>query len=422
MKICHALGIEKQLLPSNFLCNISPSTAHYWKSQNPDSFLGGEYSNLVGADVKDLQLILDRRYRHTKRVFMAMIRLQTTIIQIVGEKHFRSSIRSCRDTFVKVMSQVGETLGGSELVCRVLGVPFGSFKTWKRYQAYWCPTSALSLCFKRIPQQLSYGELSVLRKYLTDKRYLHWSAAAVWGYCYKTGKTAMARATWYQYARLLGLTQARRASRTRKKKPSLRALRPNHTWHMDVSYFKTVDNVQFYVYTVLDNFSRKILAWDVTRELSGRVRVRSLKGAIASEFGVTIGSSGYHPNLELIVDGGSENNNSTIDSFIKSSHVAIDKKVALKDIIFSNSVVEGNFRIMKQSYFRKRTILAETMVAEMEYFVNDYNNHRPHYQHEFYTPAEIHADPTLKNVRPITKAALKDRIAANKKRSCSKKC
>ena len=76
VKICHALGIEKQLLPSTFLCNISPSTAHYWKSQNPDSFLGGEYSNLVGADVKDLQLILDRRYRHTKRVFMAMIRLQ----------------------------------------------------------------------------------------------------------------------------------------------------------------------------------------------------------------------------------------------------------------------------------------------------------------------------------------------------------
>jgi len=230
----------------------------------------------------------------------------------------------------------------------------------------------------------------------------------------------MARATWYQYARLLGLTQKRKVYKAKRKRISFQADRPNQTWHMDVSYFKSFDNIQFYVYTVLDNFSRKILAWDITRELSGLVRVRSLKDAIKREFDVTIGDAS--PYLELIVDGGSENNNSTVESFIKSSHVAIDKKVALKDVTFSNSVVEGNFRIMKQSYFRRRTILSTTAVSEMDYFVNDYNNHRPHYQHEFYTPSEVHNDPSLKNIRPITKKTLKDRIASNQKQSCSKDC
>lgn len=228
----------------------------------------------------------------------------------------------------------------------------------------------------------------------------------------------MSRATWYQNARLLGLTQKRKVYKAKRKKISFRADRPNQTWHMDVSYYKTMDNIQFYVYTVLDNFSRKILAYDVTRELSGRVRLESLKRAIHQQFGVDL----YNPSVELIVDGGSENNNVTIADFINASHVAIDKKIALKDVTFSNSVVEGNFRIMKQSYFRRRTIISDTIGKEMDFLVKDYNNHRPHYTHEIYTPSEIHAKPELKNVRPRLKSALKDRIVSNQNRNCIKKC
>jgi hypothetical protein len=77
---------------------------------------------------------------------------------------------------------------------------------------------------------------------------------------------------------------------------------------------------------------------------------------------------------------------------------------------------------MKQSYFRKRTILSSTMVKEMDFFVKDYNELRPHYEHEIYTPDEIHLNPELKNVRPRIKGALKDRIVSNKKRKCIKNC
>lgn len=238
-------------------------------------------------------------------------------------------------------------------------------------------------------------------------RYSDWSAASIWGYCFKTGKTSMAKSTWYQYSRILGFTQARKVAKLKRKKVSFLSNRPNHTWHMDVSYYKTLKGLQFYVYTVLDNFSRKILAYDVTQELSGLVRMQSLKRAIHQEFGIDL-SSDNKSKVDLIVDGGSENNNQTISSFIKSSHITIDKKVALKDVTFSNSIIEGNFRIMKQSYFRRRTILASTIQKEIYFFVDDYNNHKPHYVHEIYTPSEIHNNPNLKNVRPLTKSALKD--------------
>jgi len=419
IKICHVLGVEKQLISPDFLEGISPSTSHYWKSDSVEKYLGGEFSKSIDQNLGDVQTILDHRIRKTKRVFVAICRLQLIILNLIGIKEFRSVMKNNRDTMVNLVGKVGSILGGSEIVCRFLKISHGSFKTWKRYQAYSCPSSPLRLCFKRVPNQVSFGEISVLKRYMTDKRYFHWSAASIWGYCFKTGKTSMARATWYQYARLLGLTQARKVYKAKRKKISFQALVPNQTWHMDVSYFRTVDHIQFYVYTVLDNFSRKILAYDVTRELSGRVRMDNLRRAIASEFDVTLVPK---PSVELIVDGGSENNNQTVESFIKSSHVSIDKKIALKDVTFSNSIIEGNFRIMKQSYFRKRQILSETIVQEMDFFVDDYNNHRPHYVHEIYTPSEIHLDPNLKNIRPRLKNALKDRIASNKKRNCIKPC
>jgi hypothetical protein len=35
---------------------------------------------------------------------------------------------------------------------------------------------------------------------------------------------------------------------------------------MDVTYYKTIDNIQYYIYTIVDNFSRKIIAYDVSKK------------------------------------------------------------------------------------------------------------------------------------------------------------
>ncbi|SHF04622.1 hypothetical protein SAMN05444408_1084 [Chryseobacterium takakiae] len=32
---------------------------------------------------------------------------------------------------------------------------------------------------------------------------------------------------------------------------------------MDISQYKSLCNITFYIYTVVDNFSRKILSWDI---------------------------------------------------------------------------------------------------------------------------------------------------------------
>lgn len=183
---------------------------------------------------------------------------------------------------------------------------------------------------------------------------------------------------------------------------------------MDISQYKTIDNVKFYIYMVVDNFSRKIVSHYMSRRLSARIRVKSLRMAIKNEFDVEIKDQ----SLDLIVDGGSENNNKTVANFIKSCEVFIQKKIALKDVTFSNSIVEGPYKIMKSFYFRKKEIYAKTMKYELDFFVFDYNYNKPCHKHTYFTPQEVHIDPDILETKPILPNCNQARLDANRNYCC----
>ena len=47
----------------------------------------------------------------------------------------------------------------------------------------------------------------------------------------------------------------------------VRASRANEIWHCDVTILKLLDGTRAYLHAVIDNFSRRILAWRVTDRL-----------------------------------------------------------------------------------------------------------------------------------------------------------
>jgi putative transposase len=55
-----------------------------------------------------------------------------------------------------------------------------------------------------------------------------------------------------------------------------------------------------------------------------------------------------------LVDGGTENNNNDIESFIRSDEVSLRKLIAQKDITFSNSVIEAQNKLIKYRYLFKQ--------------------------------------------------------------------
>ena len=43
IKTCFALGLQEQLLPQTFIESIPNTTSHYWKNQDSDKYVGGEF-------------------------------------------------------------------------------------------------------------------------------------------------------------------------------------------------------------------------------------------------------------------------------------------------------------------------------------------------------------------------------------------
>ncbi len=412
------MGIEKDMLPADFITSIPHSTASYWRNGNSEKYLGQEFSELVANKSEDLKLMFDKRVRYLKKGFVAVCRIQLTLISIFGISNFKKAITKNKETVINLIERTSEALGGTSIVCKALRIKDATYQNWKRIQQHYCPSSLTELCFKRIPNQVSLSEIAIMKRAMRDTRYTHWPISSVWGYMLKQGLVSMSRSTWYKYCRMLNLSQEHKARKKPSHGISVRAGQVNEIWHMDVSVFKTLDRITYYIYTVVDNFSRKIIAYDVSETLSAEIRLMSLRRAVEQEFNISLSNQ----SVDLIVDGGSENNNHIIKEFIQKAQVDITMKVALKEVRFSNSIAEVTFKIMKQGYFQYRDILSDKILPEVDFFVTDYNEIRPHYEHEIFTPNEIHSNQKLKDCKPELNKVRKHRVDINRNYQCIMGC
>lgn len=415
VKVCYALGIQDQLLPDTFTKQIPNTTSHYWKNEDPDKYVGGEFASGIQNALDDTKLFLDKRLTLGRKAFSKLGRLYIAIITLIGKENFKKLIKSNRNIFVDLIENLGDDFPiEKKVLLRFLQISKQQYAFWLSDRKFACSKSLIGQCFKRRPKQISNKEVIVLKKYMNNSKFKTWCIRSIWGKALRDGAISMAESTWYKYAKKLGYSQARKPEKKTRKKGSFNASRPNETWHMDISQYKTLDNVIFYIYTVVDNFSRKIIAWDISTKKCSKIRTDTVKRAIKNEFDVTIDNQ----SIDLIVDGGTENNNKTIHDFIKNCEVTINKKIALKDVTFSNSIVEGPYKIMKSYYFRTKEILSTTIYEELKFFIEDYNNNRPCNKHKIYTPNEVHQNPELANIKIVLDKSNQQRLEENRNYCC----
>lgn len=323
LKLCFSLGIERQILPNYFLKSIPTSTSHSWKTKNITEYYGSEYDDILSVHIEDLKIISDQRVAQSRKLFISFCRFYLTLMHLIGKQNFNNILRKNRQKVVPMVEYLISSVGISHktLVLKLLNISPKQLSRWKTMEHYSCSKSLIVLCYKRIPRQISSFEIGIMKNLMSDKTMAYWSSASVWGFAVKHKMTSMSRSTWYLYCKLLQLNRTRKRYKKVNKRISIRASFPNQIWHMDVSVYKTLDGVKYYIYSVIDNFSRKILAFDFSTELSGKIRIKSLKTAVDS--------LDKKLDIELIVDGGSENNNGTVSDFIKTCLINLDKKIAL---------------------------------------------------------------------------------------------
>jgi hypothetical protein len=86
-------------------------------------------------------------------------------------------------------------------------------------------------------------------------------------YAQRIGRVFASVTTWAKLVRDRRWRRPR--TRVHPVRPTIgvRAVRPNELWHVDVTILKLLDGTRAYIHAVIDNYSRKILAWLVADSL-----------------------------------------------------------------------------------------------------------------------------------------------------------
>lgn len=379
------LGCESMIQPELFQ-TIPKTNISRWRREKEDKYVGFELNGIAQEKLELIQQFAEAK--NFQRVFIAYGRLQHIFKSVVtSASNFKQTVRKSREKIVEVVQRVSPVIGVKNAI-RVFGISRSTYQHWLIETLVKCDESLLALCRRRYPSQLLPNEVKAMKHLLTDPDLAHWPIISVAHYAMRTKVVSASISSWYKYAKLLQIRRLKAKNRSNKYKQGLIASEPNQYWHADITVFKTLDGCKHYIYLVVDNFSRKILSWRVSKQVSGSIRMQTLREA----WEVAQKHQPQNLKVDLIVDGGPENVNSIVDNFINTKGINIHKSIALKDILFSNSLVEAANKILKYRYLYLRPVEDfAALVKAVDLAVHDFNALRPHGKLSGYTPDEMYS-------------------------------
>jgi len=211
----------------------------------------------------------------------------------------------------------------------LIGLSSARYHHWIR-KARKCSLKDLTSCPNSTPTRLTSAEIGIAKELILDPDYSHYSITSLSWFAKKTGKLFASPATWSRIVRQYNLRRPGKRQYPLKPKIGIRASKPGQIWHLDMSVIKLVDNTRCYIQAIIDNYSRYVLAWNVTKDYGGQRTKELLLNAISHSKSLNM------PCIpDVFVDSGTENLNSHVDSLVNSD--IIKRVVAQIDVEFSNS-------------------------------------------------------------------------------------
>jgi len=194
--------------------------------------------------------------------------------------------------------------------------------------------------------------------------------------------------SFYRILRKHNMVHHRGRTNVRQKasKPaSLHAVKANEVWSWDISYMATrVIGLHYYLYMILDIFSRKIVGWEVHENETGELAAELLQRAALAEH-CDRGS------LVLHSDNGAPMKSMTMQA--KMCDLGIAGSRSRPNVSNDNPYSESLFRTVKYSpRWPSEGFIDITHARQWTLrFVNWYNNEHRHSAIKFVTPQQRHA-------------------------------
>ena len=187
----------------------------------------------------------------------------------------------------------------------------------------------------------------------------------------------------------------------------------NEIWHLDVTVIRLLNGTKLYLHGVVDNFSRRLLAWRLEEKLSPTTTCEVLAEAAK-----------YLPEAKsqvmLLTDSGVENINDQVDTFLLSG--VLKRVLAQVEIVESNSIVESWWRGLKNCWLYLNTLDSEAAVRRLvAFYVNQFNAVMPHSALDWRTPDEVYfgrAVDVPSQLEEARRSAREARLTANRETTC----
>ena len=387
---------------------VPRSTARGWLRMAPEIVVGLDVAHLSASELQ--QEILQLRRRVQK--LAALLRLALAVLRVSG---FTLADERLPDGRAKrrILRAVDRARACIPLraLLRVLRLSPSRFHAWRRQDA--CALDDHASCPRTSPHRLTPSEVWVIEDMVTSPEYRHVPTGTLAVLAQRLGQVWASPSTWYRLVRTFGWRRPRLRVHPAKPKVGLRTTRADEMWHMDTTVIRLLDGSRAYLHAVIDNFSRRILAWRVAETF---VPVNSVAVLLDASRAAT--PSDTAP--VVLADAGVENVNAQVDALIDAG--ILRRLLALTELQFSNSMIEAWWRSLKHQWLFLHPLESVTTVRRLvAFYVDEHNHVLPHSAFRGQTPDEMYfgtGDSVPADLTSRAAAARRRRVEANRSASC----
>jgi putative transposase len=185
-------------------------------------------------------------------------------------------------------------------------------------------------------------------------------------------------------------------------------------WHIDTTVIRLLDGTRAYLHAVIDNFSRRILAWRVADTFAP---INTVTGLLDASRAATPSDT----TPVVLVDAGVENLNAQVDALINTG--VLRRLLAFTELKFSNSMIEAWWRSLKHQWLFLHSLDSIITVRRLvAFYVDEHNRVLPHSAFRGQTPDEMYfgtANTLPADLKTCAAAARRARVEANRSASCA---
>jgi len=273
-------------------------------------------------------------------------------------------------------------LVGVKAACAAAGRPRASH--YRRHRATPAPVRSARQPARQ-PRALSEVEQQAALDVLHSGRFADMAPAEVYAVLLDEGTYLCSVSTMYRLLRARGEVRERRAQATHpaRVKPELLAERPNQVWSWDITKLHGPAKwTYFYLYSVIDIYSRYTVGWMIATHESASLAERLLAETITKQ-GVQIGQ------LTIHADNGSSMASKPVAFLL--ADLGITKSHSRPHVSNDNPHSEAQFKTLKyRPNFPGRFGSIQDARTFCETFYRWYNHQHRHAGIGMHTPADVH--------------------------------